>query len=65
MRETSSELKSSDIDYKNVELLKQYINPHGRIIGKRNTGISAKHQRQIATAIKRARFMGLLAYTSR
>jgi small subunit ribosomal protein S18 len=53
------------IDYKDVDLLKKFLNPHARIIGKKRTGISAKNQRHLATAIKRARFMGLLPFVSR
>jgi len=50
------------IDYKDVELLKKFLNPHGRIQAARRTGISAKHQRQLSLAVKRARFLGLLPY---
>jgi len=53
------------VDYKDVELLKKFLNPHARIIAKKRTGISAKYQRKIATAIKRARFMGLLPYVAK
>lgn len=53
------------IDYKDTELLKKFINPHGRMISRKRTGISAKFQRQLSTAVKRARFMGLLAYVVR
>ena len=53
------------IDYKNVDLLKKFLNPHARILGKKRTGISAKHQRLIANAIKRARFLALLPYVAR
>ena len=53
------------IDYKDTEILKKLINPHGRMISRKRTGISAKHQRDLATAIKRARFMGLLPYVAR
>ena len=53
------------IDYKDTELLKRFINPHGRMISRKRTGISAKFQRQLSTAVKRARFMGLLAYVVR
>jgi small subunit ribosomal protein S18 len=53
------------IDYKNVEVLKRFINPHARILSKRKTSINAKSQRKLDEAIKRARFMGLLPYTSR
>ena len=50
------------IDYKNVELLKRFISPNGKIVPRRVTGTSAKYQRQLATAIKRARQMALLPY---
>ncbi len=52
------------IDYKDTEILKRFINPHGRIVSRKRTGISAKFQRQLATAIKRARFMGLIPYVA-
>jgi len=51
------------VDYKNTAYLKQFMNPHGRIIAKRRSGdVSASHQRAIENAIKRARFMGLLPF---
>ncbi len=53
------------IDYKDTELLRKFINPHGRILGRKHTGVCAKNQRKLAQAIKRARFMGLLPYVSR
>lgn len=53
------------IDYKDVELLKKFLNPHGRILAGKRTNVSAKYQRQLATAVKRARFMGLLPYVAR
>jgi small subunit ribosomal protein S18 len=49
-------------DYKDVELLKKFLNPHGRILSRRQTQLSALNQRKLGTAIKRARFMGLLPY---
>lgn len=52
------------IDYKDTDLLKKFINPHARILGKKRTGVSAEYQKKLATAIKRARFMGLLPYLS-
>ncbi len=52
------------IDYKDVELLKRFLNPHGRVSGRKHTGVSALNQRKLALAIKRARFMGLLPYIS-
>ncbi|MCA9356447.1 30S ribosomal protein S18 [Candidatus Nomurabacteria bacterium] len=53
------------VDYKDVEILKRFINPNGKIQSRRRTGLSATHQRQVALAIKRARFMGLMPYISR
>ncbi|MFZ2621449.1 MAG: 30S ribosomal protein S18 [Minisyncoccia bacterium] len=53
------------IDYKDVDLLKKFLNPHARIISRKRTGVTAKHQRNLATAVKRARFMGLLPFVSR
>ena len=48
------------IDYKDVELLSRFINPDGEIASRSQTGTSAKYQRQLAKAIKNARFMALL-----
>jgi small subunit ribosomal protein S18 len=48
------------VDYKDVELLQRFITPDGKITPRSVTGTSAKYQRQVATAIKNARFMGLL-----
>jgi len=53
------------IDWKDVELLKRFISSAGKIIDPRFTGTSAKYQRQLAQAIKRARYMGLLPFTSK
>jgi len=53
------------VDYKDVELLKKFINPHARILKRKTGGVCAKHQRSLSNAIKRARFMGLLPYVSR
>ncbi len=50
------------IDYKNVELLKKFISSSGRISPRRLTGTSAKYQRELARAIKNARYMALLPY---
>lgn len=51
------------IDYKDVDLLKQYIGDNGKIVPSRITGTSNKYQRQLATAIKQARYLALLPYT--
>ena len=52
-----------EIDYKDLEVLKQYITETGKIVPSRITGPKAKYQRQLATAIKRARYLALLPYT--
>ena len=53
-----------DIDYKDVEVLKKYINDKGKILPRRVTGACAKHQRHIAEQIKRARTIALLPFTN-
>lgn len=53
------------IDYKDTETLKKFLNPHGKIMPRRRTGLSATNQRALAEAIKRARFMALLPYIVR
>lgn len=53
------------IDYKDADLLKKFLNPHARMISRKRTGVTAKNQRNLATAVKRARFMGLLPFVSR
>ena len=53
------------IDYKDIELLKKFISPNGKITPRRVTGTSAKYQRMLSTAIKRARHMAILPYTER
>ena len=53
------------IDYKDVEMLKKFLDPYSRILPRSDTKISAKNQRKIAQAIRRARFMGLLPFLSK
>ncbi|MGI6324897.1 MAG: 30S ribosomal protein S18 [Bacilli bacterium] len=52
-----------EIDYKDVDILRKFINEKGKILPRRMTGACAKHQRYITEQIKRARFMALLPYT--
>ena len=52
-----------EVDYKDVDVLKEFINENGKIIPARITGTKAHYQRQLSTAIKRARFLALLPYT--
>ncbi|PCJ16444.1 MAG: 30S ribosomal protein S18 [Gammaproteobacteria bacterium] len=51
------------IDYKDLEILKSFVSETGKIVPSRITGTGAKYQRQLATAIKQARFVALLPYT--
>ncbi|HQQ63659.1 MAG TPA: 30S ribosomal protein S18 [Pseudomonadales bacterium] len=55
--------KTVEIDYKDLDTLKGYITETGKIVPSRITGTSAKYQRQLSAAIKRARFLSLLPYT--
>ena len=50
------------IDYKDVAYLRQFTNPHAKILARKRTGIPANKQREISLAIKRARYMALLPY---
>ncbi len=56
--------KVDSIDYKDVDLLRAYIAPRGKIKPRRKTGVCARHQRRLALAIKRARHLALLPYTA-
>jgi len=51
-----------EIDYKDINLLRNYIMENGKIVPSRITGTSAKYQRQLSTAIKRARYLALIPY---
>ena len=53
----------TEIDYKDIATLKNYITESGKIVPSRITGTSAKYQRELSSAIKRARFLALLPYT--
>lgn len=52
-----------EIDYKDLNLLKSFISESGKIVPSRITGTSARYQRQLALAVKRARYLALLPYT--
>ena len=54
-----------NIDYKDAKLLQRYVSERGKIVPSRITAVSAKKQRELAQAIKRARFLGLLPYVIR
>ncbi len=53
----------TEIDYKDLEMLKAYVSETGKIVPSRITGTKARYQRQLAKAVKRARYLALLPYT--
>ena len=53
----------SEVDYKDIELLKSFVTETGKIVPARITGTKAKYQRQLANAVKKARYLSLLPYT--
>lgn len=57
-------IAANHIDYKDVDLLKRFISERGKILPRRVTGTSAKNQRKLTVAIKRARVMGLLPFVA-
>ncbi len=50
------------IDYKDTDILKKFLNPSGKIVSHKRSGITAKNQRKLSMAIKHARFLGLLPF---
>ncbi len=50
------------IDYKDIEILKRFLNPSGKIMSHKRTGVTSKNQRSLAMAVKHARFLGLLPF---
>jgi small subunit ribosomal protein S18 len=63
-RRIGSEVRPDDVDYKNIPLLSRFLDRRGRILSRRKTRVSAKVQRRIVQAIKRARHLALLPYTA-
>ncbi len=55
--------KIAEVDYKDINILKEFITENGKIIPARITGTKARYQRQLSVAVKRARFLALLPYT--
>lgn len=68
VQKSSVTVKSAEdvlyVDWKDVENLRKLMSPNGKILGRKRLGTSAREQRMLAAAIKRARFMSLLPYTS-
>ncbi|MGL4366711.1 MAG: 30S ribosomal protein S18 [Brevinemataceae bacterium] len=62
---TTNQIDPSTIDYKNVELLKRFVMPSGKIVPRRITGTSSQYQRVLAREIKKARIMALLPFSAR
>jgi len=56
---------NKDLDYKDTETLKKFLTPQARIMPKKQSEVCAKHQRRLAEAIKRSRFMALLPFVAR
>ena len=54
-----------DINHRNIELIKTFLSPGGRILSKNFTGLCSKHQRKIRQVVKRARFLSLIKYCDR
>jgi small subunit ribosomal protein S18 len=57
-----AELRIRIVDYKDDKLLSRFLTERGKILPRRLSGVSARHQRQLAVAIKRARYLALLPY---
>jgi small subunit ribosomal protein S18 len=54
-----------DIDYKDMQTLRRFISSYAKIVPRKRSGVCTKHQRKLATAIKRARIMALLPFTNK
>ncbi len=63
-RRIGSDVRPDDVDYKNIPVLSRFLDRRGRILSRRKTRVSAKVQRRIVVAIKRARHLALLPYTA-
>jgi len=56
---------AKEIDYKDTKILQKFLSGYAKILPRKKTAICAKHQRKLAQAVKRARFMALIPYTTR
>jgi small subunit ribosomal protein S18 len=57
--------KVTDINYKDIDTLRRFVDDHGKIVPRRKTGTCAKHQRRLAVAVKQARHLALLPFSAR
>lgn len=55
----------NDIDYKDIQTLRRFLSSYGKIVPRKRSAVCSKHQRKLATAIKRSRVMALLPFTTR
>lgn len=53
------------IDYKDIDILSRFINPNGKIVSHRRSGVTLKNQRKLSAAIKNARYLGLLPFVAK
>jgi len=53
------------IDYKDIDILKRFLNPNGKIVSHKRTGVTTKNQHKLAQAVKNARFLGLLPFVAK
>ena len=54
-----------EVDYKNARVLQKFLSGYAKILPRKKTGLCAKHQRKLAQAVKRARYMAIIPYTTR
>ena len=64
-KKSNKELNCNTIDYKDIDLLRKFINDQGKILSRRSTGLNAKQQKKITKSIKRARVLALLPFLKR
>lgn len=64
MEKKKKNTQETYIDYKDVTQLRTFLNPHARLLGRSRTGLNAREQRNLARAVKRARFMALVPYVA-
>jgi len=61
-KQNFKKLNENNIDYKDIDLLRKFINEQGKILSRRSTGLNAKQQKKVTKSIKRARILALLPF---